>query len=805
MRNENLSWMEGADFGDNKAQSFDITKVLFRLLRRWPYILAFLILSVSCGLLVNRYMTPIYSVSSRITTKKFSNKPSSLVPGMVDASFFLSGLTEVYEEIPILKSPARIEAALRKVDFRVSYYSKGLIKTVERATGLGFAIRIDSILDEHYPSGIPIFVNHVSATEFKLVLDNDFWKQAVEGQTFQFGSPLKLGNAWLTISNTNGKTSAPDQNFFVLNRMSSLVAKYRDRLDITWSMKGSSMLDLYMESNLPETDLQFMNAFFSVVAEKGLEEKNETLENTIAFIDEQMEWVSDSLDFYQTIIDSMKLRNRDVSGGTDIIYKKLDDLEDRRAEVMLNERYLDYLVNYFEQNATGEVFAPSLIGLQVPLLEDWVSQFIKFKLTEKNYRFLENSQNPLVNREDSLKRKLVKGIFEAVKSERLRNKEVLADLQKKENLQYTSIGNVQGGIRDLERYQRLFKINYDLFDLLIKRKTEAAISKASATSDYKIIEEPVFSSQPIKPDKAYNLLAAAGIGLVLPILFFLFRDFTNSTVRDKDELEFLVELPLLGNIAHSSYEANLVVEQHPRSVVAESFRAVRANIKYLTARTQEGAQVLVVTSAIGGEGKTFCSINLAYTLALSNKKVIMVGADLRKPQLSNYLKRFPQHGLSTYLAGYASIQEIILKGEGNVPDFIDSGSIPPNPAELLGNELMEKLMAYLKTQYDYVVIDTPPIGLVADAMDLFKFSNYNILIVRQSVTPKAALKMVNELFMGGKIPNFLTLFNDIELIKRGGSYYGHYLYGMGYSGYGFGYYEEDSEKNGKRKKKKKDN
>ena len=720
-----------------------------------------------------------------------------MVPGLVDASFFLSGLTEVYEEIPILKSPKRIEAALDKLDFDISYFAKGIVKTVQLSQGWGFDVEIDSINSGTYPHSVPIFVNHLSPNDFELKIEDDAWQKHVEGKKFIFGQPFQLGHATVRILNTNGRVSELDKYFFILNQKSDLITKYRNRLQINWSMKGSAMLDLYIESELPDKDIQFMKAFYDVTVEFGLAEKNETLDNTISFINTQMKAVTDSLNFFQSKVDDMKLDNRNISSGSDPIYERLNELDSRKAELVLNDRYFDYLIDYFNKKSEGEVFAPSLIGLNIPPLEGWVTQYIALKLEDKYYRNAGNLQNPLVNREDSLRKKLVKGIFEAVRSARQRNAELMSDLHQQEKSLFTSVGNVQTGLRDLERYQRLFDINYTLFDLFIKRKTEAAISKASAISDYRIIDEPSFSRSPIKPDKKQNLIFATALGLLLPIAFFLIKDATNTRIMDKDDLQAFTQLPLLGNIAHSEYETNLVLKDHPRSVVSESFRAVRANLRYLISRNQEGAQLFTITSSIGGEGKTFCSINLAYALALTQKKVVMVGADLRKPELASYLGRSSEKGLSTYLAGYATINELIQIGNEGSPDFIGAGKIPPNPAELLGSDRMAELIANLKQRYDYIIVDTPPIGLVSDAMELFKYSNYNVLIVRQGVTPKAALRMVNDLNLEGKIQNFTVLFNDIKLIKKRNSYYGGYLYGMGYSGYGYGYYEEDMGKNGK--------
>jgi capsular exopolysaccharide synthesis family protein len=781
-------------------QGMKLKKYFFKLLRRWPIILAVFLLFTSGGYILNRYATPVYAVKARITTKKYSDKPNTPVPGLVDANFFLSGLTEMYEEIPTLKSPKRIEGAIEKLDFRVSYFAKGLIKTNSESTrGVGFDVTIDSIANASYPHGVPIFVNYVSDTRFELEIDDEVWSKVVHKKKYFFDKSFNLGSARLHITHTNGKTAERDKYYFVLNRKGDLVNEYSRKLNISWSMRGSAMLDLRIETESPEKDLKFLNAYYEVVEEMGLEEKNETLDNTIRFIDVQMKIVTDSLVYYQELIDGMKLENRKLSLGAEYIYSKLNELDQKKADILFNERYFDYLIDYFQNKRDSDVFAPSLIGLNIPPLEGWVNQYIGAKLKDKYERNESNSQNPLINREDSLRRKLEKGIYESISSARLRNKQSLVEFERQADQLYSSVRDVQTDFRELSRYQRMYQLNQTLFDLFLRRKTEAAISKASATSDYKVIDAPTYSRTPIKPNEDTNLLIAAALGLILPIGFFLIKDVTNSKVMDKDDLQSHTQIPLLGNVAHSEYASNMIISEHPRSVVAESFRAVRANLKYLVANINSDAHTFLITSSVGGEGKTFCSLNLAYTLAVSQKKTILIAADLRKPQLTNYINgKTGAKGLSEYLAGLAEINEVVVAGNQDAPAYIDAGNVPPNPSELLASERMATLIEHLKKHYEYIIIDTPPIGLVSDAMELFKYTDYNVLIVRQQVTHKTALDMINELYMEGKLKNFTVLFNDIELNRSRGSYYGGYLYGMGYSGYGYGYYQED----GKKKKKR---
>ncbi|HMQ00989.1 MAG TPA: polysaccharide biosynthesis tyrosine autokinase, partial [Cyclobacteriaceae bacterium] len=715
-------------------------------------------IGILIGYALSRYSKSIYLVNARISTKKFSGKSTSPIPGLVDASFFLSNVVEVYEEIPILRMPKRFEKALEKVDLSVRYFSKGFIKVSESAYGYTFQVLIEQQSeDADSPYGVPIFVNHIDEYQFEIKINEGKWKAELSGKQFPYNETIQLGNTKLKVVNYWGAPEHNDKFYFVLNRKSDLVREYLNKLNIAWAVKGSAMLDLTILSETPEREIKFLHAYYQAVEELGKEDKNETLDNTLAFIDKQMAIITDSIVYYQELMDGLRLENRKLNAGSEFIFSRLNELDKQRTEISLKERYLNYLEDYFKANSSAEVFAPSMVGLDIPLLENWINRFVEKKLVEKHLRNESNALNPLINRTDSLSRRLELGIFEAIKTARERNKEELRELVRQENFLFESVQEVQSDYRELNRYQRLYELNQSLFDLLIRRKIEVDISKASASSDYQIIDYPAYSKRPVSPDKNQNLIMAAALGLMLPVFFFLFKDLSNTRVMDKDDLQAHTVMPILGNVAHSKFKTRMVVKEYPRSVVAESFRSVRANLRFLAGKQHARPQVYVITSSVSGEGKTFCSINLAFTLALSGKKTILIGADMRKPELANYSGIRAAKGLSEYLAGFASWEEVIIKAEKGYPDMIDAGRIPPNPSELLGGEQMAVLIDELKKIYNYILIDTPPIGLVSDAMELFKFSDYNILIVRQGETRKAALKMVNDLYIEDKLSNFLVV------------------------------------------------
>jgi len=787
--------MNGFDFQEEalkEEKPINFLKYLLKILRRWPFIILFFAFSTTLGILYNRYANPVYSIKGQFITKKFTEN-KSVIPGLVDAGYFLGGTQEVYEEIPLLKSNDKIEKTIKRLNFRVSYFAEGYVKTVEQKGGNGYQVVIDTLMGRNVPYGTKIFVNKKSEGQFEFNVEgSENWEKLLEDKKFNYNQRYQIGDWYFEIRGGNGSASM-DQNkyFFVINQEESLVREYKRRLNISWKQQGSAILNMSMESVIPEKDIQFMNTYYEVVEELGLKEKNQNLENTINFIDDQMAMISDSIIQFQETIDKLQLENRELTLGSQTIFTRLNELDEQKAEVLLQERYYEYLKSYINQKKSSEVFAPSLIGLDAPLLNDLVNQYIQQKQEDKVYRNSENYKNPLVNREDSLRKRLEKNIFEALRSYKKVNQEKLEEINNKSNFLMGSMSELQGEMRELSRAKRLFELNQNLFDLFLQRKTEAAISKASATSDYQLIEAPTYSNNPVRPNSERNLLIAMAIGLLLPIAFFFIKDFTNPRIMDRDDLDRNSDMPLLGNIAHKIVDTNAIVKDKPKSLVAESFRALRANMKYLQGRDKKQAKTFMVTSSVSGEGKTFCSLNLAYTLAASGRKTVLIGADMRKPNLTDFIEAYPDKGLSEYLAGYAEKDEVVINGETKNLWFVGAGAVPPNPSELLAGDKMNALMLELKEEFDAIIIDTSPIGLVADAMELLPHVDHTLLIVRQGVSMKQALNMVNGLYNEGKIKPMSVIFNDIQLRRRGYGYYGGYIYGMGYGGYGYGYYDED--------------
>jgi capsular exopolysaccharide synthesis family protein len=331
-----------------------------------------------------------------------------------------------------------------------------------------------------------------------------------------------------------------------------------------------------------------------------------------------------------------------------------------------------------------------------------------------------------------------------------------------------------------------------LYTFLLQKRAEAAITTASNVSDAQVLDPArIDTSVKVGPKTTINLLVGLILGLAIPFLLIVVGDYFNDTIKSKEDIEKDSKLPIMAEIAHSSYKTEIPVILHPRSGIAESFRGLRTNLHYLF-RQNSDCKVLGVHSMIPGEGKTFTSLNLASIIAMDSKKVLLMGCDLRKPRLHSIFNVDNKSGLSTYLIGQDSLSSIILPTDQENLFFVNSGPVPPNPAELLGNGEFEKFIEEAKQKFDYIVMDNAPVSLVTDGILSGKYADTNLFVLRQDFSNKNQIKFINQLSEKESLNQIGIILNDAIFNGYGySSSYGSFGYGYSYGNYGNGYYDED--------------
>jgi capsular exopolysaccharide synthesis family protein len=370
---------------------------------------------------------------------------------------------------------------------------------------------------------------------------------------------------------------------------------------------------------------------------------------------------------------------------------------------------------------------------------------------------------------------------------------VLENSRRKLNSYNYELNKLPNKEQQLLNFQRRFSLTESNYIFLMQKRYEAEIAIAATVSDISVLDSAKDTGQgAIYPRVSFNYMVALLLGTIIPLFFIIAKEILDTHIHNADEIERTSPMPILGIVGKKTTKSDLTVFLKTKSAVSESFRALRSNLQFIFMGNKKlESKTILVTSSVSGEGKTFVSINLATVFALGSKKTILVGLDLRKPRIYDDFGMTNEIGVVNFLIGEESKESIIQKTEVPNLDLILAGPIPPNPSELLISDEIEELMKHLKETYEYIIIDTPPVGIVSDAIELLKYADASIYVVRQNYTQKGMLKMINEKYEKKEVKNMTIVLNDFNVkSKYGYEYgygYGHEKYGKYYKGYYDGY------------------
>ncbi|MEK6481634.1 polysaccharide biosynthesis tyrosine autokinase [Catalinimonas sp. 4WD22] len=602
-----------------------------------------------------------------------------------------------------------------------------------------------------------------------------YWDENLKVEKeLKFDEDFMINGTGLTLR-LNSLPESSGRFYFIIRNFEKLARNYKNKLAIYPYSKESSVIDISIETSVPQKEIDFLNELTHQYTIVSLEDKNKSTSQSLTFIDEQLETTFDTLQVIEQELENFKSRNSFSQASTmmERSFDKISDLESQKATLLVNDKYYKAIQQYLEENrALDELVAPSGFGPQDVLLNNLINQLATLQIEKNTYLIEGSAKNPYVKEVEGKINNIKATLSESLQNMIASNQMSLTQV----NNRIASLENEISVLPEAERkyvnIKRLYDLNESIYNLLLQKKVEAGITQASATVDNKVIEPAyLVNTLPVKPRKTRNYIISVIFGILFPMGTIFLLDKISTTINSKAEIEKYIDLPLIGSISQNEKNYPLAVHQSPKSPTAESFRVLRSNLRYAV-RNQDTNKTFLITSMISGEGKTFCSVNLAIALALSGKKTLLIDSDMRKHQPISELNLDSQRkGLSNYLIGDALLDEIIQSTPINNLEVIASGPIPPNPAELLMEGAMDVMMDVLKSSYEYIVIDTSPIGLVADAQIMMSHSDACLFIVRQKFTQKESLRLLTEIKEQNSINNAHIVFNDVE------SSYGYYGYG----------------------------
>jgi len=578
---------------------------------------------------------------------------------------------------------------------------------------------------------------------------------------------------------------------FKFHQIDKLANKLIEDVIINPINKETSILKLNLREKNPRKSIHILNKITEIYIRSGLDEKNLMAINTIYFIDDQLTIIQDSLSEIERKLEIFKTKHPnleivDKEYGTYFQKQKLDN---SLSEQSVNIKYYKSLITYLKnEKNSNSIVSPTSMGISNPELNSLINQLLQLYAKKGELQLTTTEKNPnyiaILSQINHTKKTIIENVNNLISSALIYE----VDLIDRVTTFNKKINKLPEAEKDYLILKREYEYNEQTAIYLQQKRYEASLARAGTESDHKVIDfARLDSAEPISPRKSLAYFISIIIGIILPITFISLRDFFSDTIKSKSDLINSTKIPILGLVGHSDNASSLVVPNESKSIIAESFRALRTNIQYLAADKER--KIITVTSSIGGEGKTFTTMNLAAIFALSGHKTVLIGGDLRKPKLHEDFKVNTSKGLSSYLINKSDLAEVIEKTEIDTLDVIASGPTPPNPAELLDSIKMKDLITDLNKTYDYVIIDTPPIGLVTDGVILMQNADINLYVVRHNYSKAGALNIINNLYQQKQVDNIHIIINDF---KHSSSGYG-YGYGYGYGSSGYGYYENEED------------
>jgi len=792
-------------------EGFDFKNLLSLIVRQWQWFLLFAVIGFSGAYFYTKISKPLFTVTSSIMIPEKSSGLGSdmtnMFKGMVDQP-----QNNIFNQIEIITSYAPINETLLNLRWETSWFKKSLF------VWHGIYKQEPFLVQEGQSfvnlKGVPINITPTSDTGYSIsvkenVIINDVPTELAFEGTGSYGSPFV--NTWFnfTLDKKPNIDKVPEGQYqFVFNDLNHLTLNYKKKIKATLKTKLSDIVQCQITGEEPLKDGQFLNELLKVYINGKMDLQNEAQRRSLDFINKQLTGISDSMNSAGTRYTNFRAKNNIINldaEGT-MVMNNLKDLESERATSQMQLDYFNNILTYLnEPGNQKQLISPSVVGIQDPMLNSLVVKLGELYNRRQVVSFSTKENNPalgLIDKELAQTRSQLSENLRNLINNASKSISTLKDRQSTINVELNKLPEKEQQMIDI---QRQFNVTNDLYTFLLKKRAETNITLASSVPDVQIIDiARPDDALPVGLPRSLILLIGIILGIGLPLLTIVLLKMFDSKIRTQEDIENNTKVPIIGNVMHDTSGTALTVAENPKSVMAEAFRTFRTNLQYML--TENQGNVISVQSTHPGEGKTFISINLASILAMNDKKVVIIGVDLRKPKLHHVFDLSNEKGLSTYLIGYDKLEDVIFPTTVNNLSMIPSGPIPPNPAELLGKPEMRQLLEELRTKFDYVILDNAPVSYVTDGIITGQLSDLNIFVLRYGVSSKQQIDMINHYGEKQLISHLAILVNDIKLESFGYSYskysryeaYYHYSYKKSYN---YTYYSSDDDGNVKKKKK----
>ena len=756
----------------SELSRLSVKDLFYKYIRFLPLFIISIALSLFVAYVYLRYATLVYQSTGTMIIQDESS--SSGNNNKLDDIFSSDNKKNILNEIEYIKSKKLMIRVVKALNLNFSYIAEGNIKELNIYKSNPFTVEAFELKDS---SGFTMKIDFENEHNFRIDGDGPF----------TFGQVFKNSHGVFRL-NRNSFGAISDQYKVTWQPAVMMASGLASQLVVA-PKQNTGILTLTLESTNPQLAADVINATMSEYQKATIEDKNEKTQARLAFIDKELDTVSRQLDSINRIYVRFIKENAayDLPAQSGSYLAQIEEGTKNRTvqQDLLNKAYQ---IESGLLSKNGTIKVPSSLGIDDPTLNKFVDAYNQAQLERKSLLETTSPQNIAVKRQEEVIDQLQKNILSNLNSIKTSLRSGIASIDRLSGSAESRLRVMPEKQKTLTDIEMQKQNKMTVMNNLLETREQSAIELASTISNIKVLQDAVPNGTPIKPNSKNIRILAVLIGLVLPALFIFVLELLNDKVSTRYDIERLTAATILGEVGHSYGKSTLVVTNSSRSVVAEQFRIVRSNLQYVLNHIPK--PVILITSSYSGEGKSFVSTNVGAVMALAGKKTIILEFDIRKPKILSQLNIAKRPGLTNYLLGKAKIEDLPIAVEGVDKLYVlPCGPVPPNPAELLLDPKLNELFGWLRENFDTVIMDTAPVGMVSDAMTLSKFADCTLYIVRQGHTFKKQIGMIDEFYTQGKLPKISIILNDVK-IRTGYGYYGYGRYGYGY-GYGSGYFDDD--------------
>ena len=722
----------------------------------WPYFLLCVVLCLSGAFLFLRTAVPVYTVKAKLLIKSEKNE----ITTAKGESTSPNGETVIENEIEILRSRSLMQQVVNDLRLWVNYTRIGKINSQDLYGASPVQFELLSPTD------------HLGWQSFEIEIKNNhsfILKQPNSKTLVPFSSELNSSfGSWMLKPTENLNNYIGNTIHITLSPPSAVADDFVGRIYAYLSNDQASIVDLQIAETVPERGADVLNQLIIAYDHAAIADKNKVTESTLKFIDERLTSVGAELNGFEKSVESYKSTRglTDISSDSKVFLENVKENDNRLNELKVQLQVYDQIQRYIKSpRVTGS--APATIGITDPNLVDLINKLIGLQLEKDKLLATIPEMNPVfipINKQiTSVKRTILENI-KGIKRSLSGTKGQLEGFNTKYE---ASIKQVPGQEREYVSIKRQQSIKEELYIYLLQKREEAVVNHASKLNGSRTIEQAYYGA-PVTKNKPFTYALACVMGLLIPGGLIFAKDVFNNRVTTANEIESLIHLPVLGELVFEKSAEPIVMLDGSRSMIAEQFRILRTNLNY-TFQADKSGKVTLLTSGMPGEGKSFVSRNLGAAFAVTGRKTVILELDFRKPAIAKYFDLPSRIGISSYLIGEATIEQIIQKSDVHRDLYlISTGPIPNNPSELLEQPEMDVLMDWLRINFDEIIIDTPPMKLVADALILAKYSDAVLYVMRQAVTYKSDLNFLKQLYQRQKFENLQVVFNGVATNSKYG-------------------------------------